>query len=181
MNDTITISKVSLVKLMDLSFNPNPDDDGDPNNPFGPYGPGTPVLRDLIAAGLLNPGVIRLRPPPQPYRSVLDARAVIDRAFSQYQFAEMLRGSEQSENIISATRSQIQEFVDEYCGNGRPKWPRPRRLDAAELQPIDLVVAGVQFQKMADLAVDNPLREDLVAAADKLLEVGLKGLGQLSG
>jgi hypothetical protein len=182
-NDTITLSKTSFVKLIDLisrsnsGFQPNPDDSGDPGNPFGPYGPGGPVLRDLIAAGLLNPGVIRLRPPPQPYRSLLDAREVIDRAFSQYQFAEMLGGSEQSENIISATRSLIQEFVD-GCITGRPKWPRPRRLDAVELQPIDLVIAGVQFQKIADLAVDNPLREDLGAAADKLLEVGLNRLGQ---
>jgi hypothetical protein len=178
MNDTITLSKASFVKLVDLILNPNPDDYGDPSNPFGPFGPGTPVIRELIAAGLLNPGLVRLRPPPQPYRSVLDAREVIDRAFSQYQLAEMLGGSEQSEKIISATRSQIQDFVDDYCGNGRPKWPRPRRLDAVELQPIDLIVAGVQFQKIADLAVDNPLREDLSAAADKLLEVGLNRLGK---
>jgi hypothetical protein len=178
MTDIVTISKSSFIKLVDLIFNPNPDDDGDPNNPLGSYGPGSPVIRDLIAAGLLNPGVMRLRPPPQPWRSVLDARETIDRAFAQYQLAEMLGGSEQSEKIISATRSQIQEFVDDYCGNGRPKWPRPRRLDAVELQPIDLVVAGVQFQKMADLALDNPLREDLAAAADKLIEVGLKGLEQ---
>jgi hypothetical protein len=183
-SDTITLSKTSFVKLIDLisrsnsGFQPNPDDPGDPGNPFGPYGPGGPVLRNLIAAGLLNPGVIRLRPPPQPYRSLLDAREVIDRAFSQYQLAEMLGDGERSEKIISATRSQIQEFVDEYCGNGRPKWPRPRRLDAVELQPIDLIVAGVQFQKMADLAVDNPLSEDLSAAADKLLEVGLNRLGE---
>jgi hypothetical protein len=178
MNDTITLSKASFIKLVDLILNPNPDDNGDPSNPFSPYGPGTPVIRDLIAASLLNPGVIRLRPPPQPYRSVLDARAVIDRAFSQYQLAQMLGGSEQSENIISATRSQIQEFVDDYCGNSLPKWPLPRRLDVIELQPIDLVVAGVQFQKMADLVVDNPLQEDLSSAADKLLEVGLNSLGQ---
>lgn len=121
MNDTLTISKASFVKLVDLIFNPNPDDSGDPSNPFGPYGPGGPVIRDLIAAGLLNPGVIRLRPPPQPWRSVLDARETIDRAFSQYQLAEMLGGSEQSEKIISVARSQILEFVDDYCGNGRPK------------------------------------------------------------
>jgi hypothetical protein len=177
LNDTVTLPKASFVKLVDSIFNPNPDDGGDPNNPFGPYGPGSPVIRDLIAAGLLNPGVIRLRPPPQPYRSVLDARETIDRAFSQYQLAEMLEGKEQSEKIISVARSQIQEFVDDYCGNGRPKWPRPRRLDAVELRPIDLIVAGIQFQKMADLAVDNPLSEDLAAAADKLFEVGLKGLG----
>ena len=91
----------------------------------------------------------------------------------------MLGSSEQTEKVISATRTQLQEFVDDYCGTGRLKWPRPRKLDNVELQPIDLVAAGVQFQKMADLAsVDNPLRDDLAAAADKLLEVGLERLGQ---
>lgn len=178
MNDTVTLSKASFIKLVDFIINPNPDDPGDPRNPFGPFGPGGPVIRELIAAGLLNPSVIRLGPHPEPWRSVLDARAVIDRAFSQFQLAEVLGGREQSESIISSARSQIQEFVDDYCGTGRPKWPRPRKLDNVELQPIDLVAAGVQFQKMADLAVDNPLREDLSSAADKLLEVGLSRLGQ---
>jgi hypothetical protein len=171
-SDTITLSKTSFVKLIDLisrstansGSRPSDDAPSNPKNPLGPYGPGGPVLRYLIAAGF-NP-------------SEIDAREVIDRAFSQYQFAEMLGDGEQSEKIISVTRSQIQEFVDEYCGNGRPKWPRPRKLDAVELQPIDLIVAGIQFQKMADLAVDNPLSEDLSAAADKLLEVGLNRLEQ---
>jgi hypothetical protein len=177
MNDTITLSKASFLTLLDSIINPNPDDPGNPSNPFGPFGPGGPVIRQSIAAGLLNLSVIRLGPSPEPWRSALDARTVIDRAFSQFQFAEMLGGREQSESIISSTRAQIQEFVDDYCGTGRPKWPRPWKLDNVELQPIDLLAAGVQFQKMADLAVDNPLRADLSAAADRLLEVGLSRLG----
>jgi hypothetical protein len=178
MDDTITISKATLVKLVGSFIsasrgsagNPNPDDPGNSGGPFGPFGPGSPVLRDL--------NLIRIAgdPDPMPLRAVLDARAVIDRAFSQFQLAEMLGGLEQSKTIMASTRSQIQEFVDDGCNTGRPRWPRPRRLDEIAFQPIELVVAGIQFQKMADLAVDNPLREDLLAAADKLFEVGLSRL-----
>jgi hypothetical protein len=181
MDDTITISKATLVKLVGSFIsasrgsagNPNPDDPGNSGGPFGSFGPGGPVLRDLLSSNLVR---IAGDPDPFPLRAVLDARAVIDRAFSQFQLAEMLGGLEQSKTIMASTRSQIQEFVDDYCGTGRPRWPRPRRLDITVLQPIELVAAGVQFQKIADLAMDNPLREDLLAAADKLFEVGLSRL-----
>ena len=54
MNDTITITKASFVKLLDAVLYPQGDDPGDPHNPFGPYGPIGPVIQEWLRV-LLNP------------------------------------------------------------------------------------------------------------------------------
>jgi hypothetical protein len=111
MNETISLTKASFVKLLDAVLYPNPDDPGDPRNPWGPYGPIGPVaqaLRDLSWV-LLNPQPlppvagpvpdpwrrllwVLLNPPPlppvagpgpQPWRSAFLARTVIDQAVAR--------------------------------------------------------------------------------------------------
>jgi hypothetical protein len=49
-------------------------------------------------------------------------------------------------------------------------------LDPAELNPIDLLVAGAQFQKAADSVANSPLQADYSAAADRLLKTGMQRL-----
>jgi hypothetical protein len=190
MDGTLTVTKASLVKLLDGVLYPNPDDAGDPGNPWGPYGPVGPMipgLQHVLAMVLLNPQPL----PPQveaqrsgsvsvPWRSALVARAVIDQTVAQYRFAEVMGGGEHSEGAIETIRRHIREFVDDYCGTGARRWPLPwpfpLGLDPAELNPIDLLVAGAQFQKAADSVADGPLQADYSAAADRLLETGMKRL-----
>ena len=190
MDGTLTVTKASLVKLLDGVLYPNPDDPGDPTNPWGPYdpvGPVIPGLQHVLAMVLLNPQPL----PPQveaqrsgsvsvPWRSALVARAVIDQSVAQYRFAEVMGGGEHSEGAIETIRRHIREFVDDYCGTGARRWPLPwpfpLGLDPAELNPIDLLVAGAQFQKAADSVANSPLQADYSAAADRLLKTGMQRL-----
>lgn len=176
-----TLTKAALVNLLDGVLYPNPDDPGNPSSPWGPYGPIGPVaqvLRDLSRV-LLNPQPLPpvAGPFPDPWRSAFLASTVIDQAVAQYRSAEML-SAEQSERGMEAVRSHIREFVDDYCGTRPPKWPRPwpwpTKFDPAQLRPLDLLAAGAQFQKAADFGSDNPLQADFSAAADQLLETGLR-------
>lgn len=190
MREDIALTKAALVSLLDGVLYPNPDDPGDPGNPWGPYGPGGPVIRwDIrdLSWIMLNPQPLppvaapspdpsRFRPPPQPWRLAVLARTLIDRVVAQYQFAEVLGATEQSEKAIGYVRSYIRDVVDDWCGTRPPKWPWPwpPSFDANQLRPIDLLAAGAQFQKAA--ALDNPLRADFSAAANQLFETGLKRL-----
>jgi hypothetical protein len=192
MNESITLTKTALVNLLDGVLYPNPDDPG----PYGPIGPVIQwALHDLSwvkptpVPWRPGPGPLpwysgpfpepwRLGPFPQPWRSAFLARTVIDRAVAQYQFAETLAGTEQSERLTAAIGSQVREFVDDYCGTRPPQWPRPwpwpPKFDPAQLRPLDLLIAGAQFQKAADLAPNNPLQADFSTAANELFGTGLK-------
>jgi len=44
MDGTLTVTKASLVKLLDGMLYPNPDLSADPTNPWGPYGPVGPLI-----------------------------------------------------------------------------------------------------------------------------------------
>jgi hypothetical protein len=193
-------SFVKLLDAM-LYPNPDdPGDPRNPWGPYGPIGPVAQALRDLswvllnpqplppvagpvpdpwrrLLWALLNPQPLPpvAGPVPDPWRSAFLARTVIDQAVAQYRSAEML-SAEQSERAFEAVRSYMREFVDDYCGTRPPRWPRPwpwpPQLDSVQLHPIDLLVAGAQFQKAADF--DHPLRTDFSSAADQLFEAGLR-------
>ena len=190
MEGTFTVTKTSLVKLLDGVLYPNPDFPGDPTNPWGPQGTVGPLIQGLqhvLAMVLLNPQPLppqselqRSDSVPVPWRSALVARAVIDHSVAQYRFAEVVGGGEHSEGTIETIRRHIREFVDDYCGTGARRWPLPwpfpLGLDPAELNPIDLLVAGAQFQKAADSVANSPLQADYSAAADRLLKTGMQRL-----
>lgn len=112
-----------------------------------------------------------LAPTPQPWRSAFLARRVIDQAVAQYQFIEASAGQDRA---MESTRSYIREFVDDYCGTRPPRWPWPQVGDLAQLSPIDLLMAGAQFQKAADAMMENPMQTDFSEAADQLFEAGLR-------
>jgi hypothetical protein len=190
MDGTLTVTKASLVKLLDEMLYPNTGHPGDPTNPWGPYGPVGPLIQGLqhvFAMVLLNPQPLppqselqRSDSVPVPWRSALVARAVIDQTVSQYRFAEVMGSGDYSQGAIETIRRHIREFVDDYCGTGARRWPLPwpfpLGFDPAELNPIDLLIAGAQFQKAADSVADGPLQADYSAAADRLLKTGLQRL-----
>jgi len=229
MNETFTLTKALLIRLLDGLLYPNPDDPGSPNNPWGPYGPTGPVIRQLLhelsrvlldpqplppyldprrrwASVMLNPqplppnpdpwrkwASVMLNPQPlppvagpqpDPWRTAFLARTVIDQAMAQARSAELLSGGSQAEGALEAARSYLSEFVDDFCGTVPRRWPLPwpwpLTSEPAPRDPLDLLVAGAQFQKVADAIVDNPLQADLHAAADRLFEAGLKGLEELT-
>ena len=190
MDGNLTVTKASLVKLLDGVLYPNPDDAGNPTNPWGPYGPVGPLiggLQHVFAMVLLNPQPLppqselqRSGSVPAPWRSALVAHAVIDQTMAQYRFAEVMGGGEYAEGAIETIRRHIRELVDNYCGTGAHRWPLPwpfpLGLDPAELNPIDLLVAGAQFQNAAESAADGPLHADYSGAADRPLTTGMQRL-----
>jgi hypothetical protein len=109
MDGTITLTKASLVRLLDAVLYLNPNDPGDPSNPWGPYRPIGPVAGPLpdpwrrLLWALLNPQPLPpvAGPSPIPWRSAFLARTVIDQAVAQYRSAEML-SAEQSERAFEA-------------------------------------------------------------------------------
>lgn len=178
MGETINLTKTVLVKLLD--FFPNPDDPE-------PHGPGGPVIR-AIRAGFRfephpdpwrsgpSPDPWRLGPQPDPWRSAVIARTIIDRAVAQYQLAEV----EQSKSAVEGVRLQMRAYVDDFCGTRPPRWPRPwpwpPKFDPADVHPVELLIAGAEFQRAA--ALNNPLQADFSAAADQLFENGFKRLAE---
>ena len=60
MNETFTLTKALLIRLLDGLLYPNPDDPGSPNNPWGPYGPAGRV------SGQYQGGAVKAFPCLQP-------------------------------------------------------------------------------------------------------------------
>lgn len=195
MKENITISKASFVDLLS-NFYPNPEDPG----PYGPLGPIISwALRDTSWV-LLNPQPLPPKagpspdpwiagPGPQPWRFEGRlgpgpvpwlARMVIDRVIAEYRFATLAIEAGRSEGALEGFRLRISELVDDLCGTRPPRWPLPwpwpPKLDPDQIRPLDLLLAGAQFQRAADAMVDNPLQADFTAAADCLLETSLKRL-----
>lgn len=182
----ISLTKTSFARLLDSVLYPNPNDPGDPNNPFGPFGPGGPVMQRLLWA-MLNPQPLPpgpdpyarfswaainpqpLPPGPDPYRSAFAARALIDRAVAQQQFAEVL-GTEQSQRSIIIIGGHIQDIVDDWCGTSTPGHHGPRP------HAVGMLAAGAQFQKAVDMMSNNPLQSFFASAAEQLFKAGLSRL-----
>jgi hypothetical protein len=89
----------------------------------------------------------------------------------------------ESDEALETVRAHIREFVHDYCnttGTGPRRWPLPRPfplgVDPAQVNPIDLLAAGAQFQKAADSVPNSPLQADFPGAADRLLETGMQWL-----
>jgi hypothetical protein len=196
MSASLTITKAALASLFDL---PAPDDSG----PWGPVGP---VIRNGWWV-MLNPQPLPPDPPPDPWRVIRGrtmgfwpvsprsrfgplpdlwrtaflARSVIEASVEMGRSAETAASEEQAAAILSSTRMSIQDFVDDICGNERPaRWPRPWQWPLRTVEPsnpVDLLIAGAQFQKVAD-GFENPLAGDFGRAADTLFQTGLNRLAE---
>lgn len=174
--DQINLSRSAFARLLDSIFYPNPED------PDSPHGPGGPVSRLLWAA--LNPQPLPpvaslysdlawvalnpqpLPPEPDPYRAAFAARAVITRAATQADFAEML-GDKGSENGIIIVGGKVSDIVDDWCGTPVPghHGPGPHF--------VSLLAAGAQFQRAADSMGDSALHSVFSSAAKKLFKTAL--------
>jgi hypothetical protein len=131
------------------------------------------------------PRWLRLNPQPLPprghWRAANAARTIIAQVLNLHEVSEALAsdGGERARGVI---QSKVSEFVDDWCGtHTRPKpfpWPwGPIVRGTEELQPIELIVAGAQFQKAADALEGNAaLQESFEGAADRLLQTGVSRL-----
>jgi hypothetical protein len=116
-------------------------------------------------------------PFPEPWRLAHVARALIEQAVAQHQLAQLLASDEGTERSVRRIGQQISRTVEEWCGTPPgPRWPFPWPPPFGELGAIDLLLAGMQFQRAADALGDHPLQRELGAAADHLMQTGLQRL-----
>lgn len=105
--------------------------------------------------------------------------AAIDRACTQQKLGDAL-GSDNAEAVLIANRSDIAQFVDDFCGTP-PKWPlqwpRPNVVLRDDgLRAADLIVAALRFHAAAEGMEGSLLHSEFATAADRLFEVGLSRL-----
>ena len=174
MNESLNVSKLALTRLVGDVLFPNPDDPGTPYHSWGPFGPHGPQVSQAFWAMLnpqpIPPGTSERQSPgePTPWLATLGARTLIDRALAMVKFASVLENPKQVDRLIGLTRTELNMFVDGWCGTptGRPpKGPRP----------WPLLGAGAQFFMAATQFSESPLRNDFENAADRLFQAGLQG------
>lgn len=119
---------------------------------------------------------------PQIMRGAFFARSVIDRANSLLRAAAVFSGGESGERATGVIVSQVMEDIENYCGNGMRHWPfpwpwpGPWKLDPVDISPIDLLVAGSEFQSYVDTFKGAPLSDAFGKAAETLLATAAKRL-----
>jgi hypothetical protein len=175
---------VAIVAGFFDTYRPNPDDPAPP-------GPWDPVIRaafdrtirrfDRVALNPqplppvalvgLNPqpeppgSLSRLNPQPLPpvavFAAVL-AEEVVDRAGLIQRTAG--KGGNAGVQFLA-------EFVDDWCGTGRPKVPRPKKRPA-----VELLTLGAMFHRLAESVGDDALRQGLVEGGNTLLQTGVAQL-----
>jgi hypothetical protein len=193
-----TISKAALVRLLGGFHLPDPDGpDIDPRGPIGPIARATqgsaffpsPDGPDFDPRGPIGPiahvgDESSLNPKPLPPRSIdaaLAARAAISHAFEQYEAAGIIIVGGDTERAVEAARAKLDRFIDGICPDPpRPPvpwpWPWGPTLDREALDPVVLLAAGAQFQRMADTIGDHPLHDVFEQSADRLFDAGLDRL-----
>jgi hypothetical protein len=96
---------------------------------------------------------------------------------AQFQWAQVTSASEPPEAIARGIARQVGEVVDDWCATPpRRRWPLPWPPPVAELRPLDLLLAGAQFQRAANALDEHPLHDGFEAAADQLFAAGLERL-----
>ena len=175
----LTLSKQALIELLERA-SPDPCEPygcgggmTDPNNPHTPED----APREFPPWLRLNPQPL---PPKGHWRSANAARTIIAQVLTLHELTEAL-ASDGGERGLGVIQRKLSEFVDEWCGTRpHPKpfpWPwGPFVSGTEELQPIELIVAGAQFQKAADALEGNALQESFEGAADRLLQTGVSRL-----
>jgi hypothetical protein len=103
------------------------------------------------------------------------AQAMVDRAELIQEVADVARIQGAPQGIIIG--GYINHFVDDFCGNDfRLKFPFPGPRPgwfSEELDGIDLVVMGAQFEQAAKQAYQPEMQRALGNAAEKLVQQGL--------
>jgi hypothetical protein len=176
---SLTLSTTAIAALVSSVLRPVPDDPE-------PVGPGGPVIRwgDWV---MLNPQPLPPReswgPSPEPWSWAVAVRAELSRALDQFeQAAIIIVSGRDPEGAWEATETPLTRLVDDFCGTQ----PRPRpfpgpwgpRLTSEPLSGRSLMIAGAQFQQVADYLGDHPLNPGLEDAARRLFETGIARLEQ---
>lgn len=183
---------LSSIRQLIGSF-PNPDNPTPPG-PWDPvirwalqrtfwvFGPGDPdPWRWGRALGQQpDPWVMAgLNPQPLPPRvmffSIL-AHEMTGRALSIQETADVINSQGERQGII-IVGGYVSRFTDDICGNGFPlpwQFPPPRPWwYPEEVSGLDLVVAGMQFEKAASQTYSCELKQAFADAGAKLTAVGL--------
>jgi hypothetical protein len=146
----------------------------------------------------IDPGSMKFGPQPNPWRGqaalphahaapqimlgAFFARSVIDRANSLLRASAVLAGGESEKRATGVIVSQVMEDIENICGNGMRHWPfpwpwpGPWKLDPVEISPIDLLVAGSEFQAYVDTFKGAPLTDAFAKAAETLMATAAKRL-----
>lgn len=138
-----------------------------------------PEIWDAIGGGHGLGDDVALNPQPLPPRITFlmsVAQAVIDRSELLQEMVDAVQHEGEERGIIIVS-GYIARFVDDFCGNGfKLKYPfpgpRPHWFND-ELEGIDLVVLGMQFDQAANEAFNPNLRLNLVTASLKFVEAGM--------
>ena len=173
----LSLSKQALIELLERA---SPD----PCEPYGcdpwepPNEPPEPPIWEFPRSLRLNPQPL---PPKGHWRATNAARTIIAQALTMHELTEAL-ASDGGERTLGVIQRKVSAFVDDWCGTPshypRPfPWPwGPIVRGTEELQPIELIVAGAQFQKAADALEGTALQESFEGAADRLLQTGVSRL-----
>ncbi|MCI0466526.1 MAG: hypothetical protein L0Y57_05910 [Beijerinckiaceae bacterium] len=151
---------------------------------FLALGPHTDSCRWQWGSGpIADPWIgVELNPQPLPPRVMVFAalaQEVADRALAMQETADVIMGQGEEQGII-LVGGYVSKFASDLCGDGfRMPWPfpppRPGWLPE-ELSGLDLVVAGVQFQKIASGTFNCQLKQLFSEAGARLSKTGLSRL-----
>jgi hypothetical protein len=114
------------------------------------------------------------------WRPASVARLAISQSLAMHELAEVL-APDGGKRAVDLIQRNVSDLVDDWCGTRpHPKpypWPwGPIIRSTDELQPIELIVAGAQFQKAADALNNSVLRDAFQEAANRLLKTGVARL-----
>jgi hypothetical protein len=105
------------------------------------------------------------------------AQMFVDRAWSIQETANAIRGQGERQGVLGGG-SYISKF--DFCGTGRRLgWPFPPPRPnwfTEDITGLDLVVAGVQFEKAASQTYSCELKQIIADAGAKLTAVGISRL-----
>ena len=170
----IRLSSKALAKLVERHMPTTPEEEAE-RGPSGPPGP------DYGGPGPFE--MLRLNPQPLPplSRSALAARTAIAQALTSQESAELLRNDETG-RAVARIQGTVSDLIDDWCGTRPPRpfpWPwGPVLRGTEELTSSDLLVAGAQFQKAAEVLEGSALGQTFQDAADRLFETGAARLNE---
>jgi hypothetical protein len=92
--------------------------------------------------------------------------------------ADLIHSNSEERGII-IVNGATRQFVEDYCGTGKLRWPFPVPPPpwwSEELSGTSLIVMGVQFGSAAPQVFNEELRQTFSDAGEKLIETGFSRL-----
>ena len=135
-----------------------------------------PEVFDVIGGGRFNR--VALNPQPLPPRAIFlaaVAEEAIDRTILIQEVATAMDQTGQQQGII-IVGGRLSVLVDELCGNNfvvRIPFPRPKHDGDELLSGSELLTVAAVFEQNAATVAHEGLRQELRAAAAKLIETGI--------